>query len=161
MRYAVNGVVFSDDDPSGVEAELDFAWQGYAVEADGVYYFRPGADRTVSRAITPDDIVAIESIQPAPAIQDRINTATMSLAQSREHDWLEASLPELEDSDAVARDGETRAEDLGSRAFIADPIAGGRLLAILLRRAREARRSATRSSRARRSNGSRSCRAIG
>ncbi len=135
-RYAVNGVVFSDDDPSRVEAELDFAWQGWAVEADGVYYFRPGADRAIARAITEDDIVAIGSIQPAPAIQDRLNAATMGLAQSREHDWQEVSIPELQDAPAIARDGETRQEDLGKRPFIADPIAAGRLLAINLRRAR-------------------------
>ena len=135
-RYAINGVVTSDDDPTRVEAELDFAWQGYAVEADGVFHFRPGADRAIARAIAADDIVRIDGIQPAPAIQDRINAAVMTLAQSREHDWLEASIPEFEDAAAVARDGEVLAEDLGGRAFVADPIAAGRLLAIQLRRAR-------------------------
>ena len=136
MRYAVNGVIHADDDPERVEAELDFAWAGWAVELDGVYHFLPGADRPIARAITPDDIIAIEGIQPAPALQDRINAATLSLAQSREHDWLEASLPEFADTAAEARDGERLPQDLGTRPFVADPIAGGRLLAIALRRAR-------------------------
>ncbi len=67
---------------------------------------------------------------------DRINTATLALAQSREHDWLEASLPEYSDADALARDGERLPQDIGTRPFVADPVAGARLLAIALRRAR-------------------------
>lgn len=136
MRYAVNGVIHADDDPERIEAELDYAWQGWAVEAGGVYHFRPGVDRPVQRTITPDDIISIEAIRPAPALQDRINAATVSLAQSREHDWLEASLPELTDEAGLRRDGERLAKDLGTRALVADPVAAGRLLAIALRRAR-------------------------
>ncbi len=135
-RYTANRVVYADDDPERVEAEMDFAWAGHAVELDGVYHFRPGAERPVSRTITPDDIVSVPAIQPAPAIQDRINAATLTLAQSREHDWLEAALPEYSDSEGETRDGEKLTKDLGKRAFVADPIAGGRLLAIALRRAR-------------------------
>ena len=135
-RYAVNGVIHAADDPEQVEAELDFAWQGWVVETAGVHHFRPGADRTIARTITPGDIIAIEGIQPAPALQDRINAAAMSLAQSREHDWLEVSLPEFNDTDAQDRDGERLPKDLGARAFVADPIAGGRLLATQIRRAR-------------------------
>ena len=135
-RYAVNGVVHADDDPERIEAELDFAWQGWAVEIAGIHHFRPGADRPVARFLTPDEIIAIDGIQPAPPLQDRINAATVSLAQSREHDWLEASLPEFNDTEAESRDGERLPQDLGTRAFVADPIAGGRLLAIQIRRAR-------------------------
>ena len=213
-RYAVNGVIYADDDPERVEDELDFAWQGWAVELDGGYHFRPGAERPIAGIIEPDDIIAIESIRPAPPLQDRINAVTVSLSQSREHDWLEASLTEFIDEGAMKRDAETLAmsesdtntvavgtdgavsftgnapdvsnlgdahnlaliidgqwyavsaasgtltasapplesiaataqwrlvrrvflpSDLGKRAFVADPIAGGRLLAIALRRAR-------------------------
>ena len=135
-RYAINGVVRADDDPVLVEAEMDYAWQGFAVEADGVYVFKPGAERVISRTITPDDIIEIKGVSPAPALQARINAATVSIAQSREHDWLELSLPELTDQPALDRDGERLAQDLGTRAFLADPIAAGRLLAIALRRAR-------------------------
>ena len=112
------------------------AWQGWVVEAAGVHHFRPGTDRPVARTLKPGDIIAIEAIQPAPALQDRINAAAMSLAQSREHDWLEASLPEFNDTDAQTRDGGRLPKDLGTRAFVADPIAGGRLLATQIRRAR-------------------------
>ena len=135
-RYAVNGVIHAGDDPEQAEAELDFAWQGWVVEAAGVHHFRPGTDRPIVRTLTPDDIIAIEGIQPAPALQDRINAAAMSLAQSREHDWLEASLPEFNDTEAQTRVGGRLPKDLGTRAFVADPIAGGRLLATQIRRAR-------------------------
>ena len=135
-RYAVNGVVHADDDPERVEAELDFCWQGWAVEVDGVIKFRAGADRTVARAITADDIISVDSVKPAPAIQDRVNAASIALAQSQEHDWLAISLPELEDTAARTRDGEHLPKDLGTRPFLGDPIAAGRLLAIQLRRGR-------------------------
>ena len=135
-RYAINGIIHSNDDPERVEAEMDFAWQGFAVERDGVFFFRPGADRVISAIIDPDHIQSINSIQPAAATQDRINAVQMALAQSREHDWLEFSLPEINDAAAQARDGIYLPQDLGKRAFVADPIAGGRLAAIALRRAR-------------------------
>ena len=135
-RYSINGIIHSDDDHERVEAEMDFAWQGFAVEQDGVFFFRPGSDRVISGTIDPDNIQNIDSIQPAAAIQDRVNAVQMALAQSREHDWLELSLPEIRDIAAEARDGTYLPQDLGKRAFVADPIAGGRLAAITLRRAR-------------------------
>ena len=136
QRYAVNGVIHSTDDAEQTEAEFDFAWQGWAVEVAGMYNFQPGATRPITRALIPDDIIRIEGIQPGPALQDRMNAAQINLVQSREHDWLEASIPELNDTAAETRDGERLLRDLGSRPFVADPIAAGRLLAIFLRRAR-------------------------
>ena len=115
---------------------MDFAWQGYAVERDGVFYFRPGADRVIAGTIEPDHIMSMDAIKPAAALQDRINAAQMAISQSREHDWLELTLPEIQDSDAQERDGEYLPQDLGTRPFVADPIAAGRLMTIALRRAR-------------------------
>ena len=135
-RYSINGIIHSDDGHERVEAEMDFAWQGFATERDGVFYFRPGSDRVVSATIDPDHIANVDSIQPAAAIQDRINAVQIGLAQSREHDWLEFSLPEISDDDALARDGEYLPQDIGKRAFVVDPIAAGRLAATTLRRAR-------------------------
>ena len=135
-RYSINGIIHSDDDHERVEAEMDFAWQGHAIERDGIFFFRPGSDRVISGVIDPDHIQNVDSIQPAASIQDRVNAVQISLAQSREHDWLEVSLPEINDTDAQARDGTYLPQDLGRRAFIADPVAGGRLAAIALRRAR-------------------------
>lgn len=113
-RYTVNGVHYADDDLSVVEAELDFQWAGYAVDADGICYFRPGSDRMVAWTINPDDIVKLEGFAPAPSLQDRFNTATLKLAQSREHDWGEVTLPAFEDTDSVKRDTTALAEAASS-----------------------------------------------
>lgn len=67
-RYAVNGVIHADDDPEQVEAELDFAWQGWVVETAGVHHFRPGADRPIARTVTPDDIIETGEVQPLTAV---------------------------------------------------------------------------------------------
>ena len=85
-----------------------------------------------------DDIVEMGAIQPAPAIQDRVNAVTMRLQQSREHEWGNLVLPEYRDTAAITRDGERLFRDLGVRRFVVDPIAGARLLAIFMRRTRAA-----------------------
>ena len=135
-RYSSNGVVHADDDPQRVENELDFSWQGYSVEADGVHFFNPGADRAPIADIEPDDILEGVSIQTAAALPDRVNAITTSLAQSSAHDWTPLALPDFEDTQAQARDGERLPRDLGTRAFVTDPVAAARLLATQLRRAR-------------------------
>ncbi len=135
-RYSINGVVRAGDDPLALEREFDYAWQGHVVDQDGILHFRPGMDRVVTKTITDDDIMQFMGASPAPSLEERVNAATVALSQSREHDWLKFGLPELKDDAAITRDGEKRSKDLGERAFVADPMAAGRLLAIQLRRAR-------------------------
>jgi len=135
-RYSINGVVQSEDDPEAVEKFMDFAWQGYALEVDGVYIFRPGADRAATVTLNEENIVAVEEVSPAPSLQDRINSATVTLSQSRDHDWLNYGVPEVVDQPALTRDGERLPVDFQTTPFVADPLTGARLLAIALRRAR-------------------------
>ncbi len=135
-RYSINGLIQANDGVAGVEREMDFAWQGHAVEIDGTFVFRPGAERAATATIEPDDIISVEGIQPAPALQDRINAASVSIAQSSEHEWTQLDLPEYNDTEAQTRDGEKLPANLGALAFVAEPIAAGRILAIALRRAR-------------------------
>lgn len=135
-RYSVNGIIRSGDDAETVEAQLDYAWQGYAVEAGGIFYFRPGASRTPTLTITPDDIEAVVSVEPAPPLQQRINAVSFGLRQSREHDWLELTLPEYVDADAVNRDRRKLPTSLASLEFITSAVQALRLTAQLLRRAR-------------------------
>ena len=133
-RYTINGVIRSGDDATTIEQDMDFAWQGYAPESSGSIVFRPGADRPISAVIGPDDIIESNRTSPEGALQDRFNAATMSIAQSRSHGWLQYSLPELENTAAIASDGLKISEHLGTNAFIADPITAHRMLAIALRR---------------------------
>lgn len=136
IRYAANGVLYADDDLARVRAEIDYAMQGALVEQSGVVHIRPGADRPTIGTIGEHNIQQPLGFSPEPGLRDRINTASMSLAASREHDWLPLELPTYADAAAVSADGETRHVDLGRRAFVTDPVAAGRLLAVQMRRVR-------------------------
>ena len=135
-RYTVNGVIKSGDSAETIERGMDWAWQGWAVEFDGTFHFRPGVDRNSVANILDSDILAVTGCTTCPALQDRMNAATMTLRQSNRHDWLEYAVPEVSDAEAVARDGSRMARDLGPRMFIASPSAADRMLRIFLRRHR-------------------------
>ena len=135
-RYTINGVVYSNDEHESVEAEMDFAWAGYAMEVNGSYRFRPGLDRPISITIGPEDIIERGTDVAAPALSDRINSGSMRIAQSCVHDFTELALPEFKDDEAILRDGQKLPKDFRVRPYISCPVAGGRLLAIMLRRAR-------------------------
>ena len=135
-RYTINGVIYADDDHETVEAEMDFAWSGYALEINGSYRFRPGLDRPITITIDPEDIMERGADIAAPSLSDRINSASMRIAQSRSHDFTEFAIPEYRDEKAIVRDGKKLPKDFQSRPYICCPVAAGRLLAIMLRRAR-------------------------
>ena len=142
-RYAINGVVQSGDDHENVESEMDFAWAGNVVEIGGVHHFRPGRDDNLGRSIpriTEADIISRQSIQPAPSLNDRINAASMRLAQSSAQEWQQAEVPEFEDPEGIERDGSRLPKDLGTRTFVCCPSSAGRLLATTIRRARAVKR---------------------
>ena len=143
-RYAINGIIQSSDDHAATEAEMDFAWAGNVIEVGGKHFFRPGRDDNVGRpipTIEPDMIISRQSIQPAPALTDRINAATMRLAQSRTADWQQAVMPEVVDDEGVKRDGDVRLpKDLGVRTLVCCNSAVARLMTITLRRARAQKR---------------------
>ena len=106
LRYRSNGIVTDEMALDDVRNELDWCWQGWAVESGGILYFRPGTDRTPAFTFDEDDVLAVSSVRPAPALQDRTNALSMQLAASEDHDWLEYDAPEIEDTDALDRDND-------------------------------------------------------
>ena len=58
----------------------------------------------------------------APALQDRVNKISLTLDQSKEHDWSETALLDYTDMSALGEDQELLEKDLGSAAFINSPI---------------------------------------
>lgn len=135
-RYAINGIVFADDDPIRIQSEIDFAIRGNVYEWNGKFRINPGANRTPTTTITDADIKEVESVTTAPAIADRVNVATMELDQSRFHDFQNYTAPEVVDQVQVDRDGERLEKNLGRRFLINSPAALDRLLVGNLRRAR-------------------------
>lgn len=137
IRYSANGTIADGMALDDVRAELDWAWQGWAVESGGVLYFRPGADRTSAADLTEDDLLGIEGVRPAPALQSRINALSMSLFQSKDNDFLEYDVPEIEDSPALSRDdNHYLPQNTGQRLFVNGPVDAARLMTIGLRRNR-------------------------
>ena len=136
-RYLVDGVITSGDSRSAVEFELDQAWQGSVIYIGGVAHFRPGVLRAPVATVTQDDVIQLERIQPAPALQDRLNSVSLGLAQCDTADHTEFRIPTVRDDELVARDGVERHADLGVRAYVSSAVAGARIAALALRRARQ------------------------
>ena len=138
IRYSINGVI-SNEDTANVENEFDFCWQGYVVEANARYYFRPGVNRPILRVLSDKDILENVSIQVAPILQDRVNSMSMQLTQSNVKNWQGQDLPTQ--IDRVSKETRDNNEelwlDLGTRQYVQDPIVGGRLVAIALKRAQD------------------------
>ena len=139
MRYAVDGWIYTDADPSQVKQELDFCWQGFAVEFMGKLYYRPGVARPPVAVIDGDAVIlARGEFTPEPDLNERINAVTGGVAQSSQHDYTRYSLPEIRDAPAIARDGQVRTANMGNRELVADPITAAVGATILLRRSRAA-----------------------
>ena len=141
MRYALDGVVSTADDPAGVLANFEAAMAGHIVESAGKVSIVPGADRTAVAAITDADIVAAPVVEPWRALQDRVNAVDCIISQSSHpaHEWLRLNLPRYRDTDAITRDTQERTINI-TLPYTVDPIAAGRIQAILLREARESLR---------------------
>ena len=135
-RYTANGMISADDDHLGVIRELLFAMAGSLVKLDGRWHIYAGAERPAVKTLTDSDIIRTVEIRPAPALQDRINALTIGVAQSAEHGYTSFELPEIVDADGEARDGKRLPADLGTRAFVTNPVRAQMLARIELRRSR-------------------------
>ena len=136
-RYTIDGLISSGDDVETILGEMDQAWQGNVIYRDGQYYFVVGEEPETFYVIDRDKIIDSVQIQPAPALQDRVNSIGVVLSQGGPvSDWTQLHIPVIDDKDIITRDGQKRHRDLGRRQFISDPIAAGRIMTIALKRAR-------------------------
>ena len=137
LRYEVNGIVTAEMDFAAVRREFDMCWQGWAVEAGGMLYFTPGADRATVGAIIEDDTLEIGEVRPAPALQARNNAISMTLTQSRDNNYQPFDVPETVDNPALQRDDSFYLPQDGGRRFLVNtPVTALRLQSIMLRRLR-------------------------
>ena len=105
-RYTIDGLVSSGDAVETILFEMDQAWQGNVIYRDGMYYFEVGEEPTEFEVIDRDKIIDSIQVKPAPALQDRINSAGIVLAQGGPFsDWTEFHMPTIEDDEAIERDG--------------------------------------------------------
>ena len=135
-RYQINGVLQSVDDPEAVSFEMDMAWAGESAFRDGAWRYLPGTIRPSVLTITPDMVIDVERCQIGPDSQDRINSATMQIAQDTGREYLPRRLAKIMLEDELALDGHEREIDMGSRAFINNRWQAIRTLAVMMRRTR-------------------------
>ena len=134
--YTVDGLIQSTDDPDSVGYEMDASWGGESVFKDGAWHYLPGHARAPVAHISPADILAYDLRQIGPDAQDRINAASMSIAQNKDGDYLPFRLDTQVLEDARLVDGTPYEADLGTRGFITDSVHARQALSIALRRTR-------------------------
>ena len=134
--YTVDGLIQSTDDTDSVGYEMDASWGGESVFKDGAWHYLPGHARAPVAHISPADILAYDLRQIGPDAQDRINAASMSIAQNKDGDYLPFRLDTQVLEDARLVDGTPYEADLGTRGFITDSVHARQALSIALRRTR-------------------------
>ena len=141
--YSINGVLTSGNNPALVESEFDDHWQGMAVEDGGKLYYYPGAKRDVEEncTVSSNFVIGEPSLNPAPAIAQRINAVNITLSQSAWHDYKKHSLIEIEDSDKIdsVDQGFLYPKNLGEWRWVINPVAAYLLANMTLRRARHSK----------------------
>ena len=139
IRYAIDGVITSDDNPRSILSDMDFAMQGFVSEVDGRLKFNPGRERANSEGTVLNvnsELITFQGARPAPALSERINAISMTLDQSSNHDWLSTDIEEVTDEASITRDGRKLTRNLATKRFITNPYTARRLMAIAIRRAR-------------------------
>ena len=135
-RYSANGVAFANEDPVSVQAELESTILGYVYEHDGLVRIEVGRNLPVSDTIGESDIKGMLSFVNMPSISQRANVLSLSLSQSRHHDFGQYAMPEVVDTQQLARDGERLEVNLGTKAFVNSDSQANRLAHLYLRKAR-------------------------
>ena len=136
IRFGAGGVIFSDDDPTNVQTNLELAFQGSITEFNGLFYLEVGRPETPSVSITEADIKEMTAMQNMPDVSDRTNIVSGSLSQSKQHDFGEYAIPAVTDEFQLARDGERLEKDLGRATLVNSPSQGDRNLRMALARSR-------------------------
>ena len=142
-RYNINGVLTSGNNPASVEAEFDDHWQGMAVEDGGKLYYYPGSNRLVEEncVVSSNFVIGEPSLNPAPAIAQRINAVNITLSQSAWHDYKKHSMIEIQDTDKIRIVDQDflYPKNLGEWRWVINPVSAYILATMTLRRARHSK----------------------
>ena len=137
LRYAVDGVIFSDEENQGLIEELDKCWAGNMVEHSGIFHFRPGANRVPVDHFGAEDIIESGDFIASVPLPERIGSATAKCAQSAPHDFQPYQLPVVKNQSAINADGREYRADFGQYRFVCNPITAQRLVANAIERSRQ------------------------
>ena len=132
-RYTINGIIYSGDDVTRTEQDMDFAWDGAVVEWDGEFLFRPGGDRTSVKSIVGADILQEPLYRPGTTLST--NKYLCNIPQSEWHDYLPYTLT-VDDTGKQRYDGKVQTLDLGNTVYVTNPAQAANILRSAARRAR-------------------------
>lgn len=146
-RYTIDGSITSGDSAAQLDAQFDFAWQGFVVESSGMLHFRPGADMESRFTITEDDVLGEPVVSPFGARSDLSNEVSVSIEQSSgmllDSDGMRTLPPAYKAEnfvvvDALAQrtDGERLPQELSQLKFVTEPVQVVNLLTQRLRQQR-------------------------
>lgn len=140
-RYAAFLDYASGESIRGVFDSLDKAMSGNVVDADGLYHFRPGTERTAR--VTIDESVIVEGglpeIQPAPSQNERLNVAKMTLKQNALDGFKAYVVPDVRDEAAIVRDGREYPYNFGELRCVTNASQAALLGTTALREGRNAK----------------------
>ena len=119
-RYTINGVVNADDSAQALERQFDICWNGEAVQWNGGFYFRPGADETLRLTVPERDIIAEPIVRPSLPRENRANEVRINLEQSSVSDYRSMEFV-VEDSEKQSSDGERLPTSVGTQSFLNQP----------------------------------------
>ena len=120
-RYTINGSVTSGGSASALDAQFDFAWQGFVVEANGNLLFRPGHDLPSRFTIGEKDIINDPLVRIFGARSDLANEMSVQIEQSTNAEYLPEDF-EVVDGPAQASDGERLVQELTQLKFVIEPV---------------------------------------
>ncbi|WP_419930446.1 hypothetical protein [Candidatus Poriferisodalis sp.] len=122
--YEVNGIVSSDDRLADVADEMGFAGSGGVVSDGGVQYAMPGWDREPVAHLdaTHPDVQRLPW-RSAPPLDERVNAASVTLANSRAHHHKPYTTAQVVDQAQRVRDGQLLHHHYGSKGFMTSPVA--------------------------------------
>ena len=124
--YEVNGIVSSDDSLQAIRDEMGYAGSGTVVSYGGVLYAMPGWDRDpIAHIDATNDDIRVESYRASPPLSERVNAASMTLANSRVHNFERYTTPVIRDEARIAEDGKVIFRNWGTRAFMTSPTGAG------------------------------------
>lgn len=134
-RYTIDGAITSGDSAASVDAQFDFAWQGFVVESSGNLLFRPGTDLESRFTISEDDIIAEPVVRPFGRRSDLANEVSLTIEQSSGNEYLPEDFKVI-DSVAQNADGERLPQELSDMKFVTEPVQAVNLLHQRLRQQR-------------------------
>lgn len=135
-RYATNGTINSDFEPTEVLRDLAGAMAGSIIDTGGTWTVRAGAYRSSTATLTDSDLIGPFSVQPRQSRSETFNRVR-GLYVSPQNQWAPADFPAVSNTTYKAADGGIWLDRDVQYNFTTSPAMAQRLAKIELERGRQ------------------------